>query len=366
MNPSLEVEAVSRVVEGETYLSEITLRLAPGSMTVLLGRTRAGKTSLLRVLAGLDRPTRGVIRDGGVDVTWRDVRERDVAMVYQQFVNYPSLTVYDNIASPLRLARRLDRAEIDRRVRETAARLRIDGVLARLPAELSGGQQQRTAIARALVKRASLVLLDEPLANLDYKLREELRSELRTLFRDSSARVVYASSEPTEALVLGGTTVVLDEGRILQSGPSLELYRAPGSARVGQITSDPEMTLLDAEVGDSGDVRLASGARFCFSSLLAPGRYRLGVRAHCVRLEPASERDVRVVGNVEVQEVTGSEALLHARVGAEVLLAQLPAASRHALGEPVALFVDPARCFVFDRAGLLVAAPSVRLDHGAH
>src|SRR6185436_6373661 len=168
--------------------------LPRGSFNVLLGRTRAGKTSLLRLLAGLDRPTAGAIRSDGADVTHVDVRRRNVAMVYQQFVNYPSLTVYENIASPLRLREGLGRDAIDRRVRETAAALRLDDLLNRLPGELSGGQQQRTAMARALAKDADLLLLDEPLANLDYKLREELRVEIRRLFRGRDAVVVYATT----------------------------------------------------------------------------------------------------------------------------------------------------------------------------
>ena len=140
-------------------------------------------------------------------------------MVYQQFVNYPSLTVYENIASPLRVAG-VGRAEIDARVNEAARLLRLENLLQRLPAQLSGGQQQRTAIARALVKRAKLVLLDEPLANLDYKLREELREELPRIFVQTGAVLVYATTEPTEALLLAGTTITLHEGRVSQVGPT--------------------------------------------------------------------------------------------------------------------------------------------------
>ncbi|MFY0584152.1 ABC transporter ATP-binding protein [Cystobacter fuscus] len=239
MKQGIELDAITRVVGGEIHLANIHLTLEPGSFHVLLGRTRTGKTSLLRLLAGLDKPTRGTVRVNGTDVTGVDVRERDVAMVYQQFVNYPSLTVYENIASPLRLAGKLDAKALDRRVRDTAAALRLEPFLQRLPAELSGGQQQRTAMARALAKDASLLLLDEPLANLDYKLREELRTEIRQLFQDRPAVVVYATTEPTEALLLGGQTVVLHEGRVLQTGPTLEVYRAPATEHVGRCSAIP-------------------------------------------------------------------------------------------------------------------------------
>ena len=159
----------------------------------------------MRLMAGLDTPTVGRILANGVDVTGVSVRRRSVAMVYQQFVNYPSLTVYENIASPLRVAG-VSCGEIDSRVGEAARFLRLDQLLQRLPGQLSGGQQQRTAIARALVKRADLVLLDEPLADLDYKLREEMREELPKVFAQSGAILVYATTEPVEALLLGGVT----------------------------------------------------------------------------------------------------------------------------------------------------------------
>ena len=185
----LSLQSIDKIVGREIHLKEINVELSPGSRNVLLGRTLAGKTSLLRILAGLDRPTQGRILIDDRDVTGVGVRKRNVAMVYQQFINYPSLKVYDNIASPLKLAG-MDKAEIDRRVKRTAGMLHLEGLLDRLPSELSGGQQQRTAIARALVKDTELLLLDEPLVNLDYKLREELRIELQEIFQRRDARSV--------------------------------------------------------------------------------------------------------------------------------------------------------------------------------
>jgi glycerol transport system ATP-binding protein len=366
---AIELDQVTRVVDGETHLADITLRLEPGSFNVLLGRTRAGKTSLLRLLAGLDRPTSGRLRANGTEVTRVDVRRRDVAMVYQQFVNYPSLTVYENIASPLRLAGRLGKQEIDKRVRETAAALRLEPYLDRLPAELSGGQQQRTAMARALAKDASLLLLDEPLANLDYKLREELRTEIRQLFRDRPSVVVYATTEPTEALLLGGRTAVLHEGRLLQVGRTLEVYRAPATERVGQVFSDPQMNLWDVEVVEGSQARLSPEVRFPLSGHLrglAPGRYRLGLRAHHLRLAPASPEDLRIPARVEVEELSGSETLVHAAHGALSLTAQVESVHRHPYGTPVELFASPSRMFVFGPEGRLVAAPPFTSEEPPH
>ncbi|MBW2637582.1 MAG: ABC transporter ATP-binding protein, partial [Deltaproteobacteria bacterium] len=206
---SLSLEAVTKRVGREIHLDNINLKFETGSRNVLLGHTLAGKTSLLRMMAGLDRPTSGMVRVDGEDVTGIKVRKRNIAMVYQQFVNYPSLTVYENIASPLKLSRK-SKKEIDKSVREAAAMLHLDPLLDRLPAELSGGQQQRTAIARALVKKSDLLLLDEPLVNLDLKLREELRVELQEIFKQRKAIVVYTTTEPAEALMLGGNVVIID------------------------------------------------------------------------------------------------------------------------------------------------------------
>ena len=188
-------------------------------------------------------------------MTGRPVRERNVAMVYQQFINYPSMTVADNIASPLKLRRE---SGIEARVQALAAKLHIEPFLQRLPAELSGGQQQRVALARALAKNAPLMLLDEPLVNLDYKLREELREELTQLFASGDSTVVYATTEPTEALLLGGHTAVLDAGKVLQYGPTSEVFHRPRSIRVARAFSDPPMNLI---AGHGGAGRRRAGRR---------------------------------------------------------------------------------------------------------
>ena len=245
----LSLEHVGKTVGPAVHLYPQSLSLAPGAVTVLLGATQAGKTSLMRVMAGLDVATTGRVLVDGVDVTRMSVRQRNVAMVYQQFVNYPSMTVAQNIASPMRL--RGDR-DVDQRVRDIAARLHIDMFLDRLPAELSGGQQQRVALARALAKQAPLMLFDEPLVNLDYKLREELREELTQLFATGDSTVVYATTEPGEALLLGGYTAVMDAGELLQYGPTAEVFHQPQSIRVARAFSDPPMNLMAAEAVAGG------------------------------------------------------------------------------------------------------------------
>ena len=251
----LALDSISKKVGAQTWLYDMSLALQSNAVTVLLGATQAGKTSLMRIMAGLDVPTQGRVLVDGKDVTGTPVRERNVAMVYQQFINYPSMKVFDNIASPLKLR---GEKNIDARVRELASRLHIEMFLDRLPAELSGGQQQRVALARALAKGAPLMLLDEPLVNLDYKLREELREELTQLFAAGQSTVVYATTEPGEALLLGGYTAVMHEGRLLQYGPTAEVFHAPNSLSVARAFSDPPMNLMTATRQDGG-VRLSDG-----------------------------------------------------------------------------------------------------------
>jgi glycerol transport system ATP-binding protein len=214
-------------------------------MNVLLGATLSGKTALMRLMVGLDKPTSGRIAVDGLDVTGVPIRRRSVAMVHQQFVNYPTLTVYENIASPLRVAR-VKSSEIDERVRRAAKVLGLEPLLARLPAQLSGGQQQPTAIARALVKEAKLVLLYEPLANLDYKLREQLREELPRILLATGAALVYATTEPLEALMLGGSTATLSKGRLIQFGPTPQVYRRPSTIESARVFSDPPLNEVAA------------------------------------------------------------------------------------------------------------------------
>jgi len=354
----LSLQQVDKIVSGEVHLQGIDLDLAPGSRNVVLGRTLAGKTSLLRIMAGLDRPTRGRVLVDGRDVTGVSVRRRSVAMVYQQFINYPSLSVYQNIASPLKIAG-LDRRTIDRRVRETAEILHLTPLLERLPAELSGGQQQRTAIARALAKESHLLLLDEPLVNLDYKLREELRVELQQIFEQRQAIVVYTTTEPSEALMLGGHIAVLDEGRVLQTGPTAEVFRRPVTTRVAEVFSDPPINYLEGVI-DAGQVRLGRGIQFPISghmARLAPGAYRFGVRCNHLLLEAAGGGDAPIRARVELSEINGSETFIHVSHEQARLVVQGYGVHPLKIGSEITVYVNPGNLFVYDGQGRLAAAP---------
>jgi glycerol transport system ATP-binding protein len=356
---SVVLDKVSKTVGSLTYISDVSLTLERGSLNVLLGPTLSGKTSLMRLMAGLDKPTSGRIIVDDKDVTGAHVRSRSVAMVYQQFINYPSLTVYENIASPLRVAGH-PREQIDREVKDAARLMKLEGLLDRTPAQLSGGQQQRTALARAIVKRASLVLLDEPLANLDYKLREELREELPKIFEASGAVFVYATTEPHEALLLGGNTATLWEGRVTQFGPTPQVYRRPHDLTTAQVFSDPPMNLMTVEKKDTFVV-LPSGESVAAAGVLAEvsdGRYTAGFRPnHLYLARPAAEA-ITLPATVSVSEISGSESFIHVEYGDHRFVALAPGVRDIAPGSNVETFIDPARLFVFGPDGRLAAAPS--------
>ena len=356
----LELQGVSVRVGADTHLYPTTAALAPGAINVLLGPTLAGKTTLMRVMAGLDRPAEGKVIVDGVDVTGVPVRERNLAMVYQQFINYPSLSVFENIASPLRIAGKLSEDQIRKKVGEMAERLHISAYLERSPSALSGGQQQRTALARALIKEASLLLLDEPLVNLDYKLREELRRELTELFSSGATTVVYATTEPLEALQLGGQTLLMHEGNVLQHGSTLSVFNTPMSVQAARTFSDPPINLIEADVSD-GIAQLPNGIALPLtteqqSKLTGIRRVTLGLRAHCLRAT-ALAGDFALEGTVDLAEISGSETFVHMTRGSLALVAQLPGVHELALGSAATMHFQPGELFIFNTDGALICAP---------
>jgi glycerol transport system ATP-binding protein len=353
----IELRNVTKQIDGETHIYATDLTLQKGGFNVLLGTTLSGKTTLMRLMAGLERPTSGEVWFDGEDVTGVAVQKRSVAMVYQAFVNYPNLSVFDNIASPLRVARR-PKAEIRERVEKISELLKLNSMLDRYPGELSGGQQQRTALARALVKNAALVLLDEPLANLDYKLREELRDELPKLFEDTGATVVYATSEPLEALMLGGFTAALHAGRVIQYGPTADIYRNPTSLLSARVFSDPPI--------NTATVSKAEG-RFALSeeiswpvpdsyANLADGAYTMGIRPHHLTLDESADNAVRISGTVLVAEISGSESVIHVNVHDNNWVSESHGVRPYEVGDSAHLFMKVDRCLYFGGDGELLAS----------
>jgi glycerol transport system ATP-binding protein len=353
---TIQLESISLRRDGVDYLADIDLRIEPGGFNVLLGPTLSGKTTLLRMMAGLEHPDGGRVLENGKDVTGVAVQKRNVAMVYQQFINYPSMTVFDNIASPLKVAG-LPRSEIRKRVGEVSGLLKLGPMLERRPSELSGGQQQRAALARALVKRAHLVLLDEPLANLDYKLREELRDELPKLFADRDCTVVYATTEPTEALLLGGHTACLHQGRVTQFGETIDIYRRPADLRSARVFSDPPINsaTVKKEKGRfilTDEVSWEAGERYAG---LPDGHYTLAVRPHHVTPRQNGERAVPIEGRVLVGELSGSESIIHFEVDEGTWVSLSHGIHPFKVGEVTRLYIEVDHCLYFDQEDRRIA-----------
>jgi glycerol transport system ATP-binding protein len=348
----LELKNVSKQVGAETHIRDVSLTLERGTLNVLLGPTLSGKTSLIRIMAGLDRPTTGSVWFDGKDVTGVAPQQRNVAMVFQQFINYPTMSVYDNIASPLRVAG-VARDEIDAKVKKAADLMRLGPYLDRTPLNLSGGQQQRTALARAMVKNAGIVLLDEPLANLDYKLREELRAELPKIFAAAGSIFVYATTEPTEALLLGGNTATLSEGRVTQFGPTIDVFRAPHDLITARTFADPPLNTIVLSKRDNGFL-LDGGVGLPVPRDLggiADGTYTIGFQPHHLTLNRTGPHSVPVKARVVVTEITGSESYIHLTFADVRWVMLTPGIHDIEADREIEVFIDPDRLMVFDAQG---------------
>ena len=352
---AVELREVTRKVGGETHIYSTSLRLQEGGFNVLLGTTLSGKTTLLRLMAGLEMPSSGEIWFEGQNVTGLPVQKRSVAMVYQQFINYPNFTVFDNIASPLRVAR-VERSRIRQQVARLAELLKLESYLSRYPAELSGGQQQRVAIARALARNSRLVLLDEPLANLDYKLREELRDELPKLFADSGATVVYSTTEPMEALMLGGCTATLFEGRVTQFGPTATGYRTPENLASARVFSDPPVN-LSAVRKKEGRFHLSEHISWRVPDALqslADQVYTMGIRPHHLTLQSMADNAVVINGRVQVAELSGSQSVIRVAVEQNDWVSESHGIHPFQSGDQATLYLHPDKALYFDQNDQLI------------
>ena len=352
---TLELRNVTKVVGGKTHIKETSLILKTGHFNVLLGETGAGKTSLIKLMAGLDPMASGQIIINGNDVTKLSTQKRQISLVHQFFVNYPHMTVFDNIASPLRVAG-MAKSEIQGRVEEAADILKLRPMLKRKPHELSGGQQQRTALARAIAKESQAVFLDEPLANLDYKLREELRELLPELFAGRGAVVVYATSEPEEALLLGGETALMDDGYVRQFGITSEIYRDPVSLPASMIFSDPPIN--HANVRKAGELIEMSGLSWPVPAehrSLADGSYQIAIRPHHVLPIKETVTTVAVTGKIGVTELSGSESSAHFTFDDNGWVSLAHGIHAYSPSEDHTFYFNPDECLYFTLDGDRVA-----------
>jgi glycerol transport system ATP-binding protein len=368
---TIELKNISKVVGAETYIRPTNLIMESGEFNVLLGATNAGKSSLIKLMAGLDTPTAGEIWLNGKEVTKLSPQKRNVSLVHQFFINYPNMTVYDNIASPLKVAK-LSKSEIAKKVQEAAEILQLEPMLHRHPHELSGGQQQRTALARAIVKDSDIILLDEPLANLDYKLREELRDQLPSLFSDRGTIVVYATSEPSEALLLGGKTATIFEGSVTQFGDTTSVYHHPNSLSTAQVFSDPPINVASvSKVGDQ--INLTGDIHWPIPDVLKnhpDGEYAVAIHPHFITPIRQHDRQQEITGTIKITELSGSQSVAHFVIerdqelladnlanGQELTwVSNATGTHLYRLNESHIFYMDVERCQYFDREGLAIMA----------
>ena len=357
---SCHVRAVEKSFGGQAILKAVELDIPRGTFAVLVGPSGCGKSTLLRLIAGLEEVDRGTITIGDRDVTRLAPRERDVAMVFQSYALYPHLTVRDNLAFGLKL-RGVPPAEISKSVGEASAILGLDSLLDRLPKQLSGGQRQRVAMGRAIVRRPSLFLFDEPLSNLDAALRAEVRVDIRRLHDRLGATTIYVTHDQVEAMTLADKLWVMNGGVVEQAGVPLEVYEHPRTRFVATFLGSPHMNMIDAQLKKEGDRLLVMGGGLSCSVLSTRvgtsgdgDEVTLGIRPHdLVRTAgPAAEGTVASM-RVEVIEALGSEAFVHGKVdGADTrLVARVEPedAKKLRAGTTISVGVDPARIHLFDR-----------------
>jgi len=342
--------------EEEFHLRDVSFQMEKGRLYTVLGRTLAGKTTMLKTIAGLLTSDSGSLEYGGQDFLRLPVWKRNVAMVYQQFINYPHLTVQENVAFPLK-QRRMAPAEISEKVAAALRMVGLQGFETRRIQELSGGQQQRVALARSFAKEAGILLLDEPLVNLDYKLREQLRDEFRNIFSSEVSResiLVYCSTDPLEAMQLGGDIIVMDKACILQQARAREVFENPANTRVAEIANDPAMNLMAGRIEDglivvNNEIKLEVPRHF---GRLSAGEYLFGIRAAEITVA-----DHGVPFRVELSEISGSETFIHLRNGDQALVGQMDVVQEFGMDETVSVHIDTDWLYAFDTAGNLVSSP---------
>ncbi|BBY66720.1 ABC transporter ATP-binding protein [Mycolicibacterium helvum] len=345
----VEFRGVTRCYPGGVVaLKEFNLTVADGEFLILVGPSGCGKSTALRLLAGLDKPTSGEIRIGDTIVNRLAPGERDIAMVFQNYALYPHMSVYRNLAYGLR-QRKTPRSEIDRRVRETAALLEIDKLLDRKPGQLSGGQRQRVAMGRALVRQPQAFLLDEPLSNLDAKLRNQVRGDLKRLHRELPVTSIYVTHDQIEAMTLGDRLCVMAGGEIQQIGTPDEIYNRPANTFVAAFMGSPPMNLIAAEVR-SGVLHVGNQAVTAVST--PEGPVTVGVRPEHLQLH-RHHTDGLLPARVDFIEPLGSHVLVTALVDSgdaatARVIVHAPAGTDLPADSRIGLELPPERTYFFD------------------
>ena len=343
---TVQIDRIEKHYGGYHALKTVDFTVEDGEFVVLVGPSGCGKSTLLRCIAGLEDISRGAIRIGGRDVTGLEPRDRDIAMVFQSYALYPHMTVRDNMAFSLDL-KRTPKAEIDARVQEAADILGIGDYLDRKPRALSGGQRQRVAMGRAIVRHPQVFLFDEPLSNLDAKLRVQMRAEIRALHDRLGATSVYVTHDQVEAMTMADRIVVLDAGRIAQAGTPLELYETPANRFVAEFIGSPSINILDGEIDMDGRLRLGGGGTGLAvpaARAISPGPVKAGIRPEDMVASP----DGPIRAKVRQVEHLGAETYVLFGQPGQQLCWRVPGTPPVAAGDDIRLSADPARIHLFD------------------
>jgi multiple sugar transport system ATP-binding protein len=345
----VELKNISKQFPGVKALDDISFDVKDGEFFVLLGPTGAGKTTTLRTIAGLEKQDGGSVLFDGESVDTLPPSDRDVALVFQQYSLYPTMSVFDNLAFPLRSPlRRLPAPEIRKKVEETAEKLRITHLLKRKTAHLSGGEMQRVSIGRAIVRSPRVFLMDEPLSNLDAKLREALRVELQHLQKTQNSTTLFVTHDQIEALTMADRIAVLSEGKIIQIGTAEDIYDRPATTFVAQLVGTPRINLLDARQ-QNGSVLITN------SDLKAPvptkgklpPQFRVGIRPESIKPDPKGEYS----GQLVLKEPLGVETILHIQSGQQSLLSLVPGMVSDNIGDVIKFSVASDRFHFFGLNG---------------
>ncbi len=350
---ALSIDGVSKSYGRVRALDNLSFDVAEGRFFVLFGPSSVGKTTALRTISGLVKPDSGTVKIGDRDVTHEPIMGRGISMVFQSFALYPHLTVFENLAYPLR-EEKLAKDEITKRVNETAAMLKLSHRLERKPNTLSGGEQQRVALGRSLIRHPKILLLDEPLTNLDAKLRHDMRAELKRLHRQFGMTIIYATPDELEALSMGEEIAVMRNGAVVQRGTPDELYGGPMNTYVASKIGSPHMNMVQALVTNNGksfDTSLGRISPKVKRKTAATGQAAIiGIRPNDIRLAANGEKSIS--SKVHLLEPLGDITIVSVAAGNETLRMVLPEskATYIKVGDPAAIVIDPDDIHIFHAA----------------
>jgi sn-glycerol 3-phosphate transport system ATP-binding protein len=342
----VQLRDVRKSYGGTEVIHGVSIDAADGEFIVIVGPSGCGKSTLLRMVAGLETITAGEIVIGDRTVNRLEPKDRDVAMVFQNYALYPHMSVFDNMAYGLRI-RGFARNDIAAKVKRAAEILELGPLLERRPRELSGGQRQRVAMGRAIVREPAVFLFDEPLSNLDAKLRVQMRFEIQKLHRRLGTTSQYVTHDQVEAMTLAQRMIVMHAGRAEQIGTPMEVYENPSSVFVAGFIGSPAMNFLAATVESGGRIVVDGGGAIARGANVGEGRkVTAGVRPE--HLTPCAPSVGNLVGSVEIIEALGADTLIHVAVAGGSIIARLPPGTAATIGEPIALAAVPTRVYLFD------------------